>query len=69
MSRRSRLHYLTGLRLAVGRHGHMPAYPAGPACTEVHLRSMLRFAASFFPTTPRSGGVGPLGRTEITLLF
>ena len=39
-------------RLDFGRRVLRHADPAGAACTEVHLRSVLRFASGFFPTRP-----------------
>ena len=39
-------------RMDFGRRVSRHADPAGPACTEVHLRSVLRFASGFFPTRP-----------------
>jgi hypothetical protein len=40
-------------RLDFGHRVQRHADPAGPACSGVHLRSVLRFASGFFPTRPR----------------
>ena len=40
-------------RLDFGRRVRRHADPAGPACSGVHSRSVLRFASGFFPTRPR----------------
>ena len=39
-------------RMDFGRRVSEHADPAGPACTEVYFRSVLRFASGFFPTRP-----------------
>ena len=39
-------------RMDFGRRVRRHADPAGPACSGVHLRSVLRFASGFFPTRP-----------------
>jgi hypothetical protein len=41
------------LRLDFGRRVRRHAHPAEPACSGLHLRSVLRFASGFFPTRPR----------------
>jgi hypothetical protein len=45
-------------RLDLGRRVWRHAHPAGPACTGVHFRSVLRFASSFFSTRPRGARAG-----------
>jgi hypothetical protein len=40
-------------RLDVGRRVPWHAHPIGPACTGLHLRSVLQRASGFFPTRPR----------------
>src|SRR5262249_41882406 len=40
-------------RLDFGRHVPWHAHPIGPACTGLHLRSVLQRASGFFPTRPR----------------
>ena len=44
-------------RLDFGRRVRRHADPAGPACTGVHFRSVLRFASGFFPTRPHGASV------------
>ncbi len=46
-------------RLDFGRRVRRHADPAGPACSGVHFRSVLRCASGFFPTRPR--GASPMG--------
>src|SRR5271156_5173145 len=45
-------------RMDFGRRVRRHADPAGPACSGVHLRSVLRFASGFFPTRPRGASAG-----------
>ena len=45
-------------RMDFGRRVSRHADPAGPACSGVHLRSVLRFASGFFPTRPRGASAG-----------
>src|SRR5580692_2625324 len=45
-------------RLDFGRRVRRHADPAGPACSEVHSRSVPRFASGFFPTRPHGAGSG-----------
>jgi len=45
-------------RMDFGRRVSRHADPAGPACTEVHFRSVLRFVSGFFPTRPHGASVG-----------
>ena len=47
-------------RLDFGRRVRRHAHPAGPACSGVHFRSVLRFASGFFPTRPRGARVARL---------
>src|ERR1700734_4557667 len=39
-------------RMDFGRRVRRHADPSGPACSRVHLRSVLRYASGFFPTRP-----------------
>ena len=52
-------------RLDFGRRVWRHAHPAGPACTEVHLRSVLRFASGFFPTRPHGASAGVSRRQSL----
>src|SRR5271163_5093194 len=45
-------------RMDFGRRVRRHADPAGPACSGVHSRSVLRFASGFFPTRPRGASAG-----------
>ena len=45
-------------RMDFGRRVRRHADPAGPACSGVHSRSVLRFASGFFPTRPRGPSAG-----------
>jgi len=45
-------------RVDFGRRVSIHADPAGPACSGVHLRSVLRFASGFFPTRPHGASAG-----------
>ncbi len=45
-------------RLDFGHRVRRHAHPTGPACTEVHFRSVLRFASGFFSTRPRGARAG-----------
>ena len=45
-------------RLDFGRCVWRHAHPAGPACSGVHLRSVLRFASGFFSTRPHGARAG-----------
>jgi len=45
-------------RMDFGRRVSRHADPAGPACTGVHFRSVLRFASGFFPTRPHGASAG-----------
>jgi hypothetical protein len=45
-------------RVDFGRRVRRHADPAGPACSGVHFRSVLRFASGFFPTRPRGASAG-----------
>jgi hypothetical protein len=45
-------------RMDFGRRVRRHADPAGPACSRVHLRSVLRFASGFFPTRPHGASAG-----------
>jgi len=45
-------------RMDFGRRVRRHADPAGPACSGVHFRSVLRFASGFFPTRPRGASAG-----------
>src|SRR5450755_3230244 len=45
-------------RLDFGRRVRRHAHPAGPACSGVHLRSVLRFASGFFSTRPHGARAG-----------
>ena len=45
-------------RMDFGRRVSRHADPAGPACTGVHFRSVLRFASGFFPTRPHGASTG-----------
>src|SRR5271170_1731828 len=45
-------------RMDFGRRVRRHADPAGPACSGVHSRSVLRFASGFFPTRPRGARAG-----------
>ena len=45
-------------RLDFGRRVRRHAHPAGPACSGVHFRSVLRFASGFFSTRPRGARAG-----------
>lgn len=45
-------------RLDFGHRVRRHAHPAGPACTGVHSRSVLRFASGFFSTRPRGARAG-----------
>ena len=51
-------------RMDSGRRVSRHADPAGPACTGVHLRSVLRFASGFFPTRP-CGSSNGVSRRQI----
>src|SRR5271155_3393513 len=44
-------------RMDFGRRVRRHADPAGPACSGVHLRSVLRCASGFFPTRPRGASL------------
>ena len=52
-------------RLDFGRRVWRHAHPAGPACTEVHLRSVLRFASGFFSTRPHGASSGVSRRQSL----
>src|ERR1700688_4864565 len=45
-------------RMDFGRRVRRHADPAGPACSRVHLRSVLRYASGFFPTRPHGASPG-----------
>ena len=45
-------------RLDFGRRVRRHAHPVGPACSGLHLRSVLRFASGFFPTRPHGARTG-----------
>ena len=45
-------------RLDFGRRVWRHARPVGPACSGLHLRSVLRFASGFFPTRPHGARTG-----------
>ena len=45
-------------RMDFGRRVCRHADPAGPACTGVHFRSVLRCASGFFPTRPHGASTG-----------
>src|ERR1700675_1996752 len=45
-------------RMDFGRRVRRHADPAGPACSRVHLRSVLRYASGFFPTRPHGASAG-----------
>src|SRR5271167_1504787 len=45
-------------RVDFGRRVRRHADPAGPACSGVHFRSVLRCASGFFPTRPRGASAG-----------
>ena len=45
-------------RLDFGRRVQGHAHPVGPACSGLHLRSVLRFASGFFPTRPHGARTG-----------
>src|SRR5271165_5648238 len=52
-------------RLDFGRRVWRHAHPAGPACTGVHLRSVLRFASGFFSTRPHGASSGVSRRQSL----
>ena len=52
-------------RLDFGRRVWRHAHPAGPACLEVHLRSVLRFASGFFSTRPHGASSGVSRRQSL----
>jgi hypothetical protein len=52
-------------RLGFGRRVRRHAHPAEPACSGVHLRSVLRFASGFFPTRPRGASIAVSQRTML----
>ena len=54
-------------RLDFGRRVRRHANPAGPACSGVHFRSVLRFASGFLPTRPRGASVMGVFTTPKTL--
>ena len=58
MSRRSRPQYRSGLGWILGVAFRRHADPTGPACSRVHLRSVLRYASGFFPTRPHGASTG-----------
>ena len=45
-------------RLDFGHRVRRHAHPVGPACSGLHLRSVLRFASGFFPTRPHGARTG-----------
>lgn len=49
-------------RLDFGRRVRRHADPAGPACSGVHFRSVLRCASGFFPTRPRGASTMGVSR-------
>src|SRR5208282_2660483 len=52
-------------RFDFGRRVWRHAHPAGPACTGVHLRSVLRFASGFFSTRPHGASSGVSRRQSL----
>src|ERR1700735_2753585 len=52
-------------RLDFGRRVWRHAHPAGPACSGVHLRSVLRFASGFFSTRPHGASSGVSRRQSL----
>src|SRR5208282_4794262 len=52
-------------RLDFGRHVWRHAHPAGPACSGVHLRPLLRFASGFFSTRPHDARPGVSRRPSL----
>src|SRR5208282_2879691 len=52
-------------RLDFGRRVWRHAHPVGPACSRVHLRSVLRFASGFFSTRPHGARPGVSRRQSL----
>src|SRR5208337_4258722 len=52
-------------RMDFGRRVSVHADPAGPACTGITFRSVLRFVSGFFPTRPHGARAGVSRRRRL----